>query len=122
MSVGPGARGTLGAPPPPERGRVGVGVIRQSVGVEKERPVDWRICLFAPRPSFHVRRIAAQSPARAELILLRSKRAPRSTSTLSRVTPTIADASHRRSWRQERRPKAAYALPLSGGGGAPSLW
>jgi very-short-patch-repair endonuclease len=26
MSAGPGSRGTLGAPPPPERGRVGVGV------------------------------------------------------------------------------------------------
>ena len=32
MSAGPGARGTLGAPPPPERGRVGVGVTPQRVG------------------------------------------------------------------------------------------
>jgi very-short-patch-repair endonuclease len=30
MSVGPGPRGTLGAPPPPERGRVGVVVGRAS--------------------------------------------------------------------------------------------
>jgi hypothetical protein len=34
----------------------------------------------------------------------------------SAKTPTIADASHRRSWRKERRPPAADALPLSGEG------
>src|SRR5712692_9457505 len=34
MSAGSGTRGKLGAPPPPERGRVGVGVTGQSVGVD----------------------------------------------------------------------------------------
>ena len=79
---------------------------------------------FEPPPergrSPAVARPACAKPKRLRFGEGRRAKARRVRVSYSRVeiqqTPTIADASHRRYSREARRPKAAYALPLAGGG------